>query len=73
MYSANWTNSFARLPDTFYSRVKPTPFEQLACWVHFNEAADIAVFIMISAPKHVTHCIGAYGQNRLHKLSSVTC
>ncbi len=43
MYSANWTNSFARLPDTFYSRVKPTPFEQLACWVHFNKAAGIAV------------------------------
>jgi uncharacterized protein YdiU (UPF0061 family) len=39
MYSPNWTNSFARLPDTFYSRVTPTPFEQPARWVHFNEAA----------------------------------
>jgi uncharacterized protein YdiU (UPF0061 family) len=39
MYSPNWTNSFASLPDTFYSRVKPTPFEQPARWVHFNEAA----------------------------------
>jgi hypothetical protein len=43
MYSLNWTNSFAHLPDMFYSRVNPSPFEQPARWVHFNEVADIAV------------------------------
>jgi hypothetical protein len=43
MYSLNWTISFAHLPDMFYSRVNPSPFEQPARWVHFNEVADIAV------------------------------
>jgi uncharacterized protein YdiU (UPF0061 family) len=33
------SNSFARLPETFYSRVQPTPFEATAELVHFNNAA----------------------------------
>lgn len=33
------SNSFAKLPGTFYSRVQPTPFEQPAELIHFNTAA----------------------------------
>jgi uncharacterized protein YdiU (UPF0061 family) len=33
------SNSFARLPETFYSRVQPTPFEGAAELIHFNSAA----------------------------------
>jgi uncharacterized protein YdiU (UPF0061 family) len=33
------SNSFAQLPGTFYSRVRPTPFEQPAELIHFNTAA----------------------------------
>ena len=33
------SNSFAKLPGTFYSRVRPTPFEQPAELIHFNTAA----------------------------------
>lgn len=34
-----FTNSFARLPDTYYSRVAPTPFETVPHLIHFNNAA----------------------------------
>ena len=33
------SNSFARLPEAFYSRVLPTPFQTEAELVHFNRAA----------------------------------
>ncbi len=33
------SNSFAQLPETFYARVQPTPFEQPAVLIHFNAAA----------------------------------
>jgi uncharacterized protein YdiU (UPF0061 family) len=34
-----FTNSFARLPDIYYSRVAPTPFETNPHLIHFNHAA----------------------------------
>ena len=34
-----FSNSFAGLPEAFYSRVQPTPFEKPARLIHFNEAA----------------------------------
>jgi uncharacterized protein YdiU (UPF0061 family) len=33
------SNSFAKLPEAFYSRVQPTPFEAAAELIHFNSAA----------------------------------
>jgi len=33
------SNSFAKLPGTFYARVQPTPFAQPAELLHFNTAA----------------------------------
>ena len=33
------SNSFAALPEAFYSRVQPTPFEKPAQLIHFNRAA----------------------------------
>jgi uncharacterized protein YdiU (UPF0061 family) len=33
------SNSFARLPEAFYSRVMPTPFQHDAELIHFNHAA----------------------------------
>ncbi len=35
----NWSNSFAKLPDAFYSRVKPTAFHSPVRLIHFNAAA----------------------------------
>ncbi|MGD8785310.1 MAG: YdiU family protein [Thioalkalispiraceae bacterium] len=35
----NWTNSFAALPEDFYSRVTPTPFKTTPRMIHFNHAA----------------------------------
>jgi len=35
------SNSFARLPETFYSRVQPTPFEAAAELIHFNSMAAV--------------------------------
>lgn len=37
--SLPFSNSFAALPDTFYSRVAPTPFESTPRLIHFNAAA----------------------------------
>lgn len=37
--SLAFSNSFARLPDTFYSRVAPTPFRLPARLIHFNPDA----------------------------------
>ncbi|MGD8925557.1 MAG: protein adenylyltransferase SelO family protein, partial [Thioalkalispiraceae bacterium] len=39
MYSLSWSNSFAKLPEDFYSRIKPTPFKSAAELIHFNESA----------------------------------
>lgn len=39
MYSPQWTNSYAQLPDSFYSRVRPTPFTSPSRLIHFNAAA----------------------------------
>ncbi len=33
------SNSFAALPDDFYSRVAPTPFQSEEALIHFNRAA----------------------------------
>ena len=35
----NFSNSFAELPDSFYSLVSPTPFDTNAQLIHFNTAA----------------------------------
>lgn len=37
--SSQFSNSFAKLPDDFYSLVSPTPFESGAQLIHFNTAA----------------------------------
>ncbi len=37
--SLNFSNSFAELPDSFYSLVAPTPFDTRAQLIHFNMAA----------------------------------
>jgi len=39
LHSLPLSNSFAQLPETFYARVQPTPFEQPAELIHFNAAA----------------------------------
>lgn len=37
--SLQFSNSFAKLPDNFYSLVSPTPFKSSAKLIHFNEGA----------------------------------
>lgn len=39
LHTLPFSNSFTSLPDTFYSRVQPTPLEKPARLIHFNAAA----------------------------------
>ena len=36
-----FSNSFVALPDSFYSRVAPTPFETKPTMIHFNAQAAL--------------------------------
>jgi hypothetical protein len=38
LHELPFSNSFAGLPETFYSRVQPTPFETRPELIHFNTA-----------------------------------
>lgn len=62
MYSLDtlpFRNSFAALPDDFYSRVVPTPFETLARLIHFNTQAAL-LLDLDPAVQHDPRCAAAF-------------
>jgi len=57
------SNSFAALPDAFYTRVTPTPLEHPARLVHFNSAAA-ALLELDPAAAHEPAFTGIFSGNR---------
>jgi hypothetical protein len=45
-----FSNSFVALPDSFYLRVAPTPFETKPTLIHFNAQSDTVPNLATGAP-----------------------
>jgi uncharacterized protein YdiU (UPF0061 family) len=60
-----FSNSFAALPDSFYSRVAPTPFETKPTLIHFNAKAA-ALLDLDPAVQHDPQFVEVFSGN--HKL-----